>query len=220
MILEKDIKHWDEHLCKQHVVNEINQLIAQLKDKKSIKFLDIGANVGKFYDVFSERYDIDSCILVEPNPYLAEYLNKKFNTPEVIVIDKAVTDDSYSGKANFYINPTVNNLGLSKLDKHNGNFLVDTIKFSDLLENYWHSIKDFDFIKIDTENHDFNLLEVLYKKLITTNFRPIIAFENNFKGYLKEDQAKSIYDTFINNLNYKGPEFKHLPGDVVIYPVI
>ena len=73
------IKKWDDFFCAQHVVNLVNHISNLLlrNNINEINYLDIGANVGKVYDLLSEKLVIKKAYLVEASPLLFNYIKKQ-----------------------------------------------------------------------------------------------------------------------------------------------
>ena len=80
------IKIWDDELIERNIGIEINYLKDYFgpKNLTELSYIDIGANVGKFYDVLSRDYSIKQVIMVEPAPQLFDYLTEKFGNPSSI----------------------------------------------------------------------------------------------------------------------------------------
>ena len=76
----KTIKHWDEDLMYQHVHRELSSLYNVLDEfkVKELSFIDVGGNVGKFYEEISKRYIVNKCVIVEASKILSEYMVEKF----------------------------------------------------------------------------------------------------------------------------------------------
>jgi len=74
------IKKWDDIFCAQHVINLVNHISSLLlkNNINQINYLDIGANVGKVYDLLSERIPINKAYLVEASPLLFNYIKQKY----------------------------------------------------------------------------------------------------------------------------------------------
>jgi hypothetical protein len=68
------IKYWDETIVLRHIGTELKWLFDYLdsNDIKNVSFIDIGGNVGKFYDEVSKKYKVDKCIIVEASKRLSE----------------------------------------------------------------------------------------------------------------------------------------------------
>ena len=225
------INFWDNNLVQRHIVNELNWLFEFLEEKKikEVSYIDIGCNVGKFYDVISKKYNIKKCIMIEPSKELFEYINQKFkDNKNVTLFNFAISDEN--GQFNFVDSAKIHleqykcdstnesiNLGLSKIDKKNkGNTLCYSMEY--FLEHFnTIPVTDITFIKIDTENTDLNIIKSMTNFFIENKINPFILFENNFHNDLSEEEAKGIILNFCNSCNY---EFVNLssPGDNFIKP--
>ena len=89
------IKIWDDELIERNIGIEINYLRDFFNGKNITKlsYIDIGANVGKFYDVLSKEYEIEKVVMVEPAPQLNEYIKEKFQSvPNCVIYDYAISD--------------------------------------------------------------------------------------------------------------------------------
>ena len=72
--MNNSIKYWDEKIVSRHIGTEINWLTEYLDENKitELSFIDIGGNVGKFYDELSKKYTIKKCVIVEASKRLSE----------------------------------------------------------------------------------------------------------------------------------------------------
>jgi FkbM family methyltransferase len=59
-----------------------------LKNRSGLTYMDVGANNGDFFQALAEIADFGSAILIEPLPYLAEVLRRRF--PQHTVVEAAV----------------------------------------------------------------------------------------------------------------------------------
>ena len=96
-----EIKVWDEEVCYKHVINLVRGITNILKQKNIDKlyFLDIGANVGKVYDLLKDVYDVEKVWMYEASPLLYEYLEDKYKDD-----DKVVTNHVAISNEEGYIN--------------------------------------------------------------------------------------------------------------------
>ncbi len=226
------IKYWDENVVERHIGTEINWLFLHL-DKHGIdelSYIDIGSNVGKFYDEISKKYKIKSCIMVEPSKFLFEHMVEKYLGIESIEIHNfAISDDngnyeldnSVISSINYFNTIGVNdsiNLGLSKLNKR---VAGDTVCYS--MEYFLEKINkiplhDIDFIKIDTENMDLQIIKSMTKTFIENKINPFILFENNFHNDMSFEDAQKIIDDFCSKCGYESVDLS-VPGDSFITPI-
>ena len=173
---------------------EIN-VIPILKSTKT--YLDIGASRGSasipFLDIF------DKIIAFEPNIEACKELSKVVLEKAPIHKDKIevknIALSNYDGKLevefgwtnpNFYIEPYKDNAQCTIIDSFN--------------------FKDVDFIKIDVEGEEFNVLMGAINTI--KKYRPIILYEDKKntsqlvkKGITYEENHKNIND-FFENIGY------------------
>jgi FkbM family methyltransferase len=203
------IKKWDDELIEKHIGTEINYLRDFFGDKNVTKlsYIDIGANVGKFYDVLSKEYEIEKVVMVEPAPQLNEYIKEKFQSvPNCIIYDYAISDRS--GKTFFqthsieHSTPDHINMGVSQIHKSEG-YEVQMISGYDFFDQYVNDLESFDFIKIDTETQDYQILKSMMPLIQSLNKKPFILFENNYQNQMSKEDAKKILDDFTNNCGYE-----------------
>ena len=116
----KTIKHWDEDLMSKYTNKELNALYKILDELKikEMSFVDIGGNVGKFYEEISKRYTVNQCVIAEASKILSEYMELKFK------------DDS---------KVTVYNVGLSDVS---GDFYFDDVAVRTIEDNNIDASKD------------------------------------------------------------------------------
>lgn len=218
------IKIWDDELIERNIGIEINYLKDYFGPKNITKlsYIDIGANVGKFYDVLSRDYSIERVIMVEPAPQLFEYLSEKFNeTPNCKLYDFAISDRS--GKTYFqthsieHSTPDHINMGVSKIHKSEGHE-VQMVSGYDFFDQYVDDLETIDFIKIDTETQDYQILRSIQPIISNLNKKPFILFEHNYKDSIPEEEARQILIDFTNACGYETINFDELFGDSFIKP--
>ncbi len=219
------IKIWDNELIEKHIGTEINYLRDFFGDKNITKlsYIDIGANVGKFYDVLSKEYEIEKVVMVEPAPQLNEYIKEKFRSvPNCVIYDYAISDKT--GKTFFQTHSIEHstldhiNMGVSKIHHENGHE-VDMVSGYDFLKNYVEDLESFDFIKIDTETHDYQILKSIMPLIQLLNKKPFILFEHNYKDQMSEEDARNILIDFAETCKYEPINFDELFGDSYFKPL-
>jgi FkbM family methyltransferase len=229
------VKYWDENIAKSHVAHGSSIITQELKkiNKEKIVYLDIGANVGSYFDFFSKDFEIEKCVMVEASPLLSRYLNKKFQDQEnVVVYNIGISNEDKEGFVDesslfHYINNEIldgMNLGCSNLTTSSldwqGNSL-NAIKIKSIFNFLKDDVKEynFDLIKIDTENIDYLILESLKNYLKQSDQRPIVCFEHNcHMGKVSKEDAKKIYESFLSECGYDGPNFESLRSDILLLP--
>lgn len=139
--------------------------------------LDIGANVGDWTLPFAERVGPSGRVLAfEPVPYLAETVSKTamVNKHEWVEVHN-VALGSEEGEAPFSVE--YGNSGGSRLGRLSGNFApisVHVARLDDVLARR-PDIDRIDFIKIDVEGHELEVLRGARKTL--SRFLPPLVLE-------------------------------------------
>jgi len=223
-----DIKKWDDEFCANHVVNLVRNITKILKEKNitNLSYIDIGANVGKVYDLLSENFVINKVWMYEASPILFEYIKEKYSSDSKVIVNNNVVLDR-SGKIQFdqssliyEINNNQHNLnlGLSKIGNSNHSTEVNSIKISDVILNTSEIQNDVTFIKIDTENVDFNILNDLFDVIQQFKNKPIIEFEiNYFVSNMNISDAQFILDKYVD-LGYNKIDLRSISGDGILIP--
>jgi FkbM family methyltransferase len=223
------IKKWDDIFCAQHVINLVNHISGLLSRNNinEINYLDIGANVGKVYDLLAEKLVIKNAYLVEASPLLFSYIKKKYvNDSKVKLFNFAAYNeettikfDQSSMMYQFDTDGTNLNFGLSKIQHTPQSVDVDAKRIS-LFLNEHKLFNDLSFIKIDTESVDFMILEDILNVISLFKNKPLIEFEkNHFLQGLTDEQAQYILTQF-NEHGYKPLSLDSCYGDGLLIPEV
>jgi FkbM family methyltransferase len=168
---------------------------------------DVGSNVGTAVEFFSQK--ANKVIGFEPNPRLVEILRKKFNNRNVIIDSRGLSNEI--GEKKFRIanvdtistfsEDWVNNSRFTGGYSWNESIIVETTTLDSVIEQYGTP----DYIKIDVEGYEFEVLTSLTKLLENT----IISFE------WAEEQKNKIGQTikYLFNLGYK--KFSYTEADKI-----
>lgn len=219
------IKKWDDELIQKHIMNEVSYIrnFFNPKGVKKLNYIDIGANVGKFYDVLKNEYEIESVVMVEPVPMLNEYLKEKFkNVQNCKIYDFAVSDKD--GETQFSIDCILGSnddhidMGVSKITEHGG-IHVKMISAENLLMNYIDNLDKVNLIKIDTENRDYNVIKSMKSVIKKMKEKPLILFEHNHRDVLTNEEAEQILNEFTNDCGYEKVNYSEVFGDWYIKPL-
>lgn len=228
----KEIKVWDDEICYKHVINLVRGITNLLKQKNIDKlyFLDIGANVGKVYDLIKDVYDVEKVWMYEASPLLYEYLEDKYKDDDKVVTNHVAISNE-EGYINFneesikqqikngyaYTPNDEFNFGLSKIADSKESVKVRTSKLSSLIDD--EILNNVSFIKIDTENFDFYILEDLLTIIDKFSIKPIIEFEVNWNASpLSREDASIILDKF-TDLGYEKLTLDDCGGDGILIPL-
>lgn len=176
--------------------------------KSNVKFIQVGSNNGITADPIT-RFITDrnwSGVLVEPVPYLFEELKKNYRNYSNRLKFENSAIANVNGVLNFYRLQKSNNADLPFWYDQLGSFnkdvvlkhrdsvpgfdelfmedKVNSITFNDLLEK--HAVSSVDFIQIDTEGYDYEILKLIPFDKLNLDF---IMFENRHLSETDYKQA-------------------------------
>ena len=215
----KTIKHWDEDLMYKYVHKELDSLYSIFEEFgiKKLSFIDVGGNVGKFYEEISKRYIVNKCVIVEASKILSEYMVEKFkNDPRVVVHNFGLSDEG----GDFYFDDVGvrciedNDIDASKNDINLGLSGKTNVPGSTKFFNASYFLREINnipdneitFIKIDTENNDYQIVNAMKDFLLERRINPIILFENNFHNCGKNiEWANELIKSFCEKCGYIQP---------------
>jgi FkbM family methyltransferase len=198
-----------------------------LKKNKCNRFkllIDIGAHKGESIELFSKNFIIKKIISFEASPINFEYLKKKieenkqgYNNTEIILEnialgaeDKIIELNQFDESSSSTIKEIDEESKYYKRKFRLINFLnkketyqklkIKISKLKDYIEK--HNIEKIDFMKIDTEGYEFEILLGLENKIKLVD---IIMFEHHYdnmikKGYTFEDINKLLIKNNFNKI--------------------
>jgi FkbM family methyltransferase len=222
------IKIWDETYCAPHVGNLVNHVVNIFNNNnlKKINYIDIGANVGKVYELLNNDIPVKNVWMIEASPTLYEYSKKKFKKDSNVKIynyavynTNGIIDFNESSMEHQFIhNEDGFNFGLSSIGAYTNSKKVESIKISDFILDDKKILKKVNFIKIDTESVDLEILEDLLSVVDKFETLPLIIFEINYfvKGH-PQSWAQKILNKFTKK-GYKKINLKECGGDGVLIP--
>ena len=183
---------------------EVDLALSRLHEKRKLRVIDVGAHHGEFLDIFescSEEHIFD-VVCVEPMPENLTVLRRKiknYKRLSVLVCDVAIsevggTKTFYQGRSStlFTCTPEWKEYFPEEFTDPK-EVPIRCMTFADLLAQFKIDKKpSFDFIKIDTEGHDLN---VLYS-MVAAQIRPFsVMFEiGNDLGAV--DKAVSLLSNY------------------------
>jgi FkbM family methyltransferase len=183
--------------------------------KKGDTFVDIGANTGlttqMIVNSLPDDY-LDSVIMFEPIPYLcAECRNKfgsnpKFNINELGLSDRNLTTTVFADNVNLGYNKIYKEgMEIREHTKH----VVRCTTFSDwALEN---NVTTVDFVKIDAEGHDIEIIRGMYDFLKRTEKLPFILFEIGWYRDLEDKFVQEFKELFKYEVGYEARDLLLTP---------
>jgi FkbM family methyltransferase len=170
---------------------------------------DIGANRGRTAEIFLN--DFDRVISFEPNPGLADFLKNRFQNSKLVVDKRAISHQRGTQEFKLANVDTISTLSTDWVENSrftgeyhwNNSIIVETINLSDAIKEYGIP----DYIKIDTEGYEYEIL---------TNFHELLP-ETLFAFEWAEEQKGKI-EKILNHLYNLGyTNFAYTEGDPVLY---
>ena len=179
------------------ISNQINKksLLKQYF-KNNIVYFDIGANLGSNIKLIKKLYGNKSKIhCFEPNENCANILKL---IPEIKVNNYAI--DKNNTTKNFYEHSISSFSSLSKIEGYKKKYKVKCVTLDSYINS--QNIKKIDYLKIDTEGNDLNVL-LSAKKSIARKKIALIETEISFNhnGNFTNRNFDNIY-SFLKKNNY------------------
>ena len=201
------------------------KLIEFLKQKDFNKFdllLDIGAHRGESIELFSRNFLIKKIISFEASPINFKLLrnkirtnNPKYNNTEIVIENialgaenkitefkqfnesssstiKKIDEESKYYKKKFRLISFLNK------EKVYQKFQIKIFKLKDYIEQ--NNIEKVDFLKIDTEGYEYEVLIGLEGKIQSVN---IIMFEHHYDNMIKKDYTFTDINELLVKNNFK-----------------
>lgn len=165
-------------------IGTYNTIQSEVKSVKEIlpsisSFVDCGGNIGDYSDTIIRNFGPQSVFVFEPSKLNFDILKNRFIANDNIVIINCALSNNNEVTRLFY---NFNGSGLASLTKRNLDHR--NISFSNSeeistvrLEDYWNSFFEFeylDFLKIDVEGHELDVLAGLGEKIKSVK---VIQFE-------------------------------------------
>lgn len=198
-----------EGIYEQFMCGNINTIVDCLKEGDVM--VDIGANTGLVATRIMEKIKLSKVILIEPvKPYYEECLRKFKGNPNVEVENIGFSDEN--GVKKFLCSEI--NLGYNKIYTEgmeiHPHFVeeIHCIKFSD-----WVGDRVIDFIKIDAEGHDTNIINGMVEWLDKVEKKPYILFEGDWYEDLETNTSNMMKNRYLYNIT-------HLGRDILLIPTL
>ena len=172
--------------------------------KKGDLIFDIGANVGYHTLIFSELTGENGSVFAfepEPDNYKTLKKNVDLNSlKNVICINKALSDREET--LNFYVSKSFNKgthfLVYNPIQHLKDPIKIDVIPLSNFIKE--NNIKCIDFIKIDVEGAEFEVIKGMEKSLI--HFKPTLLVEINNEAQETHGKTSKSLKEYICGLGY------------------
>jgi FkbM family methyltransferase len=193
------------------------------KKKNGGVFIELGANDGLFQSntAFLEFNRNWTGVLIEPSIY--GYLKCKENRPNSLCLNYACVSNSYKDKyicGDFNTNHPMASVDGKRLNSNNICEVEATTLENILDTNNYETI---DFLSLDAEGYELNILEGLNLKRYRPNYMLIEIYNTDYDkivNFLEENQYK-LYSNFSNynkitNPNWDGTHNDYLFRDCTI----
>ena len=193
------IGEWEDKL-KESIVKNVKTIIEHLNDGDT--FVDIGANTGLLTQLVidgmkSDGKQLKNVVMFEPiEMYYNECVNKFGDKSNFIIENLALSDDDtdktiYASQENFGYNK-IYKQGM-EVQPHD-EYIIKCKTFSNwMLDGKIHKIN---FIKIDAEGHDIEIIYGMLDWLRSSNLRPYILFERGWYEDRETELANILKDEF------------------------
>ena len=173
-------------------------------------FIDVGSHKGLYTDLFLQNYKIKKVIMFEPQIEIFNFLKKKYlKDKRIKIYNRAVSNknSSQSLKLNhhdltttlsvfnddsFYLRLKAMLFGVKKMTYKT--IKIKTIKLDQIFNK--KETRQIDLLKIDTEGHEFEVLQGLNKKI--KNVKWILIEFHHDRIYLKYN-PKKIHNYLLEN---------------------
>ncbi len=207
----------------------IDKYIHQKKILKNLKknlkhlniFIDVGSHKGTYTDLITNNFKTKKIYMFEPQREIFKFIKKKYkNSRNIEIFNQAISNLNKMQK--IYVNKHDLTSSLTKLNKKNfylkckailfganingmisETYSVRTIKLDDMIKI--EKLKNIDLIKIDTEGHEYQVLQSLKKNIKKVKII-LIEFHND-NIFLNYDSNK-IHQYLIKNNFYLQEKIK------------
>lgn len=169
--------------------------------KENDTVLDIGANIGFHTLYFAELTGVNGKIIAfEPIPINFAALENNIslnNFPQIVSVNKAMGNTN--SQMNVHVDKQTQNPGAFSLFEHGvKNTIIECVKGDDYLRE--NNTKKVDFIKLDVEGFELEVLKGLAETIKQSN--PIIIFEYdyNYQSKVNDDPRAILH--FLKTFSY------------------
>ena len=163
--------------------------------------IDVGANEGQILNFLYRQCYNGKIYVIEPIPDLIKYLQWKYNSNRVAFLQLALSDET--SNAEFYYFPKRTAIsGLcnkNPMQLNDANYTTLNV-YVKKLDDIFNQCK-LDFIKIDVEGAEYNVLKGAQHTL--QKFKPVIIFESGVGGLEFYNHTPEDIFELLHSLSYK-----------------
>lgn len=189
-------------LSKNHYYDRVTKKIIKRTCHSKSSCIDVGCHKGEILDIFLKKSPLGKHFAFEPVPYLYKQLKKKYSKNEnCYIYSYALSNSEGLSSFNHVIsNPSYSGLLKRKYDRRQekDESIIVEKKTMDSVIPSGHKI---DFIKIDTEGGDFDVL-LGAVETIKKNF-PVIIIEFGAGGSDVYGASPDKLFTFLKDIDYQ-----------------
>lgn len=212
------IKEWEKTLG-PWIEKDVNLVVNHLK--KGDVYFDVGANTGLFTQMVIKKLGGDynffnKIVLFEPIKKYYDECVTKFKKHKNVQVEQIALSDNDNNKI-IYVSHI--NYGYNKIYREgmeiqpHDKYVIKCTTFTEWIKN--QNCPKVDFIKIDAEGHDSNIVNGMFEWLATTENRPKILFECAWYGVEELDVIEKLvneygYVQITENLEYNNALLVHL----------
>ena len=196
-MLKKWLKKLPFALTKNHAYDLQAKKIIDKVVHSSALCIDVGCHEGEFLDMFLKKAPTVSHLGFEPLPDFYQNLQKKYGK-QCQIFNTALSDQKGESTFNYVVsNPAYSGLQKRNYDKPNEKDTTISVQ-TDLLDHLINPNTKIDFIKIDVEGGEYQVLKGA-QKTITTH-QPHIIFEHGLGAAdVYGTTPEMIYELLVEN---------------------
>lgn len=191
------LKYWNSAISGEDFV--INSVLKKyFKEEKLIMF-DVGANVGNYAKKLKNKFSNAVIYAFEPNPNTFEILNRNLAYININCYQVGLSSTCSKHKIYTYVcDKHSEHTSVYKnvlLDLHKANELVEIEFKNTTIDEFCQAnkVERIDFIKIDTEGHEMEILKGA-SKMISEAKISVIQFEFNEMNVISRVFLKDFYE--------------------------